>query len=116
MGQADQLADTEGAGLRCGGSSVITEWAGREAVAPPLHVRRVTQMPTALHLRTREPELAPALAFFLRRQGCAADLRRDGTISVQLPHELHEKQAQMELELYVRLWEVLHGTRIEVLD
>jgi hypothetical protein len=73
-------------------------------------------MPTALHLRTREPELAPALALFLRRQGCAAHVRPDGTVSVELPHDLHEKQAQMELELYVRLWEVLHGTRIEVLD
>jgi hypothetical protein len=91
-------------------------WRGREADAPPLHVRRVTQMPTALHLRPRERELAPALAFFLRRQGCAAELRQDGTVLVELPHQLHEQQAGMELELYVRLWEVLHGTRIEVLD
>jgi hypothetical protein len=73
-------------------------------------------MPTALLLRTKEPELAPALVFFLRRQGCAAELQRDGTISVELPHDLHERQAQMELELYIRLWEVLHGTRIQVLD
>jgi hypothetical protein len=73
-------------------------------------------MSRARRLRTREPELAPALAFFLRRQGCAAHLREDGTISVELPHDLHDRQAQMELELYVRLWEVLHGTRIEVLD
>jgi hypothetical protein len=95
----------------------VIHWAaGREAVAPPLHLRRVTRISTALHLRTREPELAPALAFFLRRQGCAAHLRPDGTVSVELPHQLHQKQAQMELELYVRLWEVLHGTRIEVLD
>jgi hypothetical protein len=95
---------------------VICRVAGREAVAPLFHLRRVTRMATALLLRTREPELAPALAFFLRRQGCAADLRGDGTVSVELPHELHEKQAQMELELYVRLWEVLHGTRIEVVN
>jgi hypothetical protein len=40
----------------------------------------------------------------------------DGTVSVGLPHGLHEKQAQMELELYIRLWELLHGTRIEVVD
>jgi hypothetical protein len=91
-------------------------WRGREADAPPLHVRRVTQMSTALHLRPREREIAPALAFFLRRQGCAAELRQDGTVLVELPHQLHEQQAEMELELYVRLWEVLHGARIEVLD
>jgi hypothetical protein len=89
---------------------------GEKAVAPPLHLRRVTRMSTALLLRTKEPELAPALAFFLRRQGCSVDLREDGTVSADLPHELHEKQALMELELYVRLWEVLHRTRIEVLN
>jgi hypothetical protein len=86
--------------------------SGRPAAPRPPR----TQMPTALHLRPRERELAPALAFFLRRQGCAAELRQDGTVLVELPHQLHEQQAEMELDLYVRLWEVLHGTRIEVLD
>jgi hypothetical protein len=73
-------------------------------------------MSTALLLRTRKPELASALASFLRRHGCPADVGEDGTVSVGLPHGLHEKQAQMELELYIRLWELLHGTRIEVVD
>jgi hypothetical protein len=86
--------------------------SGRPAAPrPPRHADADGASSTA-----RERGLAPALAFFLRRQGCAGELRQDGTVLVELPHQLYEQQAGMELELYVRLWEVLHGTRIEVLD
>ncbi len=39
-----------------------------------------------------------------------------GVIDVALPHELDEKQAWMELDLYLRVWQSLHpGTRVETL-
>jgi len=43
---------------------------------------------------------------------------KDGTVIVELPHVLHEEQARMELGLYIRLWQALHGVsvRIDLLD
>jgi hypothetical protein len=73
-------------------------------------------MSKAFRLRPVERELAPALVLYLRRQGCSTELMKDGVIIVSPPHDLHEEQAELELRLYLRLWEVLHGTRISVLS
>jgi hypothetical protein len=36
-------------------------------------------------------------------------------LEVALPHTLHEKQAQMELDLLLRVWELMHpGTSVDV--
>jgi hypothetical protein len=73
-------------------------------------------MSKAFHLRPVERELAPALARYLRRQGCSTELMNDGAVIVTPPHDLHEDQAELELRLYIRLWEVLHGARISMLS
>jgi hypothetical protein len=75
-----------------------------------------SHLSTAFRLRPTEPELARQLALFLRRQGCRANLDGEGAVLVELPHEFHEKQAELELGLYVRLWEVLSGTRVTILE
>jgi hypothetical protein len=71
-------------------------------------------MSKAFRVQPVERELAPALAHYLRRQGCSTELTREGAIIVTPPHELHDEQAELELRLYVRLWEVLHGTRVSL--
>jgi hypothetical protein len=71
-------------------------------------------MSKAFRVQPVERELAPALALYLHRQGCSTELTRDGAIIVEPPHDLHDEQAELELRLYLRLWEVLHGTRIGV--
>jgi hypothetical protein len=35
-------------------------------------------------------------------------------LHVGLPHELHDQQARMEVDLYLRVWESLHDTRVEI--
>ena len=72
-----------------------------------------------IRLRPSDPETCTDLAFFLRRHDCPVDEVGDGTVLVELPHLLHREQAQMELALYVRLWQVLHGdvtVRAEVVE
>jgi hypothetical protein len=73
-------------------------------------------MSTAYRLLPTERELAPALALFLHRQGCRTRVTEEGAIMVEPPHDVHAKQAELELRLYIRLWEVLYGTHVTVFD
>jgi hypothetical protein len=71
-----------------------------------------------LRLWPSEPEVGDDLALFLCRHGCFAEVAKDGTVTVELPHLLHQEQARMELGLYIRLWQALHGVsvRVDLLD
>jgi hypothetical protein len=69
-----------------------------------------------LLLRPREPGLNTALAFFLSRQGCPAKAVGSETVEVELPHTFHLEQARMEVDVYVRLWQALHGVRVDVIE
>ena len=65
-------------------------------------------------LRPSDPETCDDLAFFLRRHECSAEVGEEGTVFVELPHALHEEQARMELSLYIRLWQALHGVSVRI--
>jgi len=67
-------------------------------------------------LRPQEEGLSTALALFLTRQGCPATVVGSETVAVELPHTLHREQARMEVDLYVRLWQALHGVRVDVVE
>jgi len=69
-----------------------------------------------VRLRLSNQDLADDLLDFLRRRECVGE-RIEGSdlLEIALPHALHEKQAQMELDLLLRVWQVMHpGIRIEV--
>jgi hypothetical protein len=72
----------------------------------------------AIRLRPREDECGDDLALFLSRHGCSAEVAKDGTVTVEFPHLLHQEQARLELGLYIRLWQALHGVsvRVDLLD
>jgi hypothetical protein len=70
-----------------------------------------------VRLRLSNQDLADDLLYFLRRRECPSE-RIEGTdlLEVALPHTLHEKQAEMELDLLLRVWQLLHpGNKIEVM-
>ena len=69
-----------------------------------------------IRLRLSEPGFADGLAFFLCQHECRAEAAEGGTVIVELAHALHQEQARMELELYVRVWQVLHGIGVDFLD
>jgi hypothetical protein len=67
-----------------------------------------------ISLRPSEPEACDDLAFFLCRHDCRAEVTKEGTILVALPHTFHAEQARMELSLYVRLWQALRGVSVHI--
>jgi hypothetical protein len=70
-----------------------------------------------VRLRLDDPDLVESLTSFLERRECAVDRVGADTLDVELPHELHAEQATLELDLYLRVWQSLHGwTRVEYLD
>jgi hypothetical protein len=87
----------------------------RKAIAAALRLRVWEQVVTIL-LRLQQARLSTALAVFLSQHGCPARVCADETIEVELPHELHGEQARLEVDLYVRLWQALHGVGVDVLD
>jgi hypothetical protein len=70
----------------------------------------------AVRLRLSDRELVDDLLDFLNRRECAGE-RVQGTIDeieVAPPHTLHARQAEMELDLLVGVWEALHpGTSVD---
>jgi hypothetical protein len=69
-----------------------------------------------VRLRLSNQDLADDLLAFLSRRECVGE-RIEGTrlLEVALPHTLHEKQAQMELDLLLRVWQAMHpGIRIDI--
>jgi hypothetical protein len=70
-----------------------------------------------VRLRLGDPDLVESLSDFLRRRECAVEQTDKETIEIALPHELHDEQARMELDLYLRVWQSLHGwARVEMVD
>jgi hypothetical protein len=69
-----------------------------------------------VRLRLSDQELVDDLLDFLRRRECAGEQLEGGELlEVALQPTLHEKQAQMELDLLLRVWEEMHpGTSVDV--
>jgi hypothetical protein len=97
--------------LRPGGDGAI-------AAAPLPAFAAAWSSSMTIQLRPSEPGVEGDLASFMRRHGCRAEAAEDGSVIVELPHDIHEQQARMELGLYVRLWQALHGVtvRVELID
>ena len=67
-------------------------------------------------LRLSDPSERDALRAFLEKRECRVEELASDLIRVGLPHELHDQQARLEVDLYLRVWESLHDSRIEVVS
>ncbi len=67
-------------------------------------------------LRLSDPGERDALRAFLEKRECQVEELAPDLLRIGLPHELHDQQAQMEVDLYLRVWESLHDSRIEVVS
>jgi hypothetical protein len=67
-------------------------------------------------LRLSDREERDALRAFLEKRECHVEELAPDLLRVRLPHELHDQQARLEVDLYVRVWESLHDSRIEVVQ
>ncbi len=71
----------------------------------------------SVRLRLDDPALVANLLDFLGRRGCPGERDSDDTIEVELPDDLPVEQGRLELDLYLRVWQSLHGwTRVDVVD
>jgi hypothetical protein len=67
-------------------------------------------------LRLSDAGERDALRVFLEKRECNVSVLADDLLRVGLPHELHDEQARLEVDLYLRVWESLHESRVEVVS
>jgi hypothetical protein len=57
-----------------------------------------------LRVKLSDPALVDDLVDFLRRSGCVAQPAEEAIV-VSIPKSLREDAAELELDLYLRVWE-----------
>jgi hypothetical protein len=77
---------------------------------------RPLRMGVEVTLRLSDPGEKDALHAFLEKRECHVQELADDMLRVGMPHELHEQQARLEVDLYLRVWESLHDSRIEIVS
>jgi len=63
-----------------------------------------------------DPGEKDALRAFLEKRECHVQELVDDMLRVRMLHELHEQQARLEVDLYLRVWESLHDSRIDIVS
>lgn len=61
-----------------------------------------------MRVKLSDPALVDDLVDFLSRSGCVAQAEDEATILVSIPKSLRADAAQLELDLYLRVWEATH--------
>ncbi len=59
-----------------------------------------------MQTRVSDPSLLPDLDAYLRRMGCATEAIAEDRLLVSIPASLRSDAAELELDLYLRLWEL----------
>jgi hypothetical protein len=67
-----------------------------------------------LQVHLSDPALLGDLVEFLQRSGCVAHAENGHAVLVTLPESMRQDAAELELDLYLQLFETLHpGTRAQ---
>jgi hypothetical protein len=62
-----------------------------------------------LRVKLSDPALVDEIVDFLARSGCiAAQAEDETTVLVSIPRSLRDDAAELELDLYLRVWEAMH--------
>jgi hypothetical protein len=59
-------------------------------------------------VKLSDPALVDDLVDFLTQSGCIAEVKDPTTVLVSIPRSLRTDAAQLELDLYLRVWEATH--------
>ena len=88
-----------------------------------MNAPRASQRVERVLIRLSDPGLSKEFIKFLRRAECVASLgdvqaHAEGiAVEVRVPAAYDDEQAQMEVALYLRVWEAVHpGSGAELLD
>jgi hypothetical protein len=92
--------------------SSIVRLGALAASAPRMEdVRHLT-----VRLRLSDPALVDDLLFFFRKRDSQAERVEDDVVEVAIVNVIDDRQARLELDLYLRVWEALHpDAPVEVL-
>lgn len=63
----------------------------------------------AVRVKISDPALVDDLVEFLSRSGCIAHAQDETTILVSIPRSLREDAAELELDLYLQVWQATHS-------
>jgi len=66
-------------------------------------------------LRLSDPRERDSVRAFLERRECHVEELAPDVLRVDLPHELHDEQARLEIDLLLRVWESLHDSHIDLI-
>jgi hypothetical protein len=66
-------------------------------------------------LRLSDPGERDSVRAFLERRECHVEELAADVLRVDLPHELHDEQARLEIDLLLRVWESLHDSHIDLI-
>lgn len=61
-----------------------------------------------MRVKISDPALVDDLVEFLSRSGCIAHAQDETTILVSIPRSLREDAAELELDLYLQVWQATH--------
>jgi hypothetical protein len=61
-----------------------------------------------LRVKLSDPALVDDLVEFLSRSGCVAQPDDETTVLVSIPRSLRDDAAELELDIYLRVWEATH--------
>lgn len=61
-----------------------------------------------LRVKLSDPARVDELVAFLSRSGCLTELEDETTLLVSIPGSLHEDAARLEVDAYLRVWNILH--------
>lgn len=75
----------------------------------PFRAREEDTGHVSIRLRVGDPELLESLCDFLELRECRTEHLGEGILEVELPHQLNREAANLELVLYLRVWQSLHG-------
>jgi hypothetical protein len=66
-------------------------------------------------LRLSDPRERDSVRAFLERRECHVEELAPDVLRVDLPHELDDEQARLEIDLLLRVWESLHDSHIDLI-
>lgn len=69
-----------------------------------------------MQTRVSDPTLLPDLEAHLRRMGCVTEAVSDDTLQVSIPGLPRPDAAALELDLYLRLWQVTSSCEAELIE
>jgi hypothetical protein len=65
-----------------------------------------------LRVKLTDPARVDELVAFLSRSGCIVQIEDETTLLVSVPRSLRDDAAELEVDAYLRVWNILHADAV----